>query len=315
MTCLRCQHQDVKKFGVYGKKRIQRYRCRSCGATFSENKPKPLGNHYIEFSKATQVINLLLEGVSVRAASRLTGLHKNTILSLLVLAGQKCQALLNARIHNLRPRYVQLDELWTFVHTKQVHLSEDDPAEWGDAYTWVALDAETKLVISHLVGKRDAESANIFIADYSDRVNGIHQVTTDGFRPYIDAMETYFGADIDFAQLLKVYGKPDNAGPEWYGPGKVIETVPNPVSGNPDEAHISTSHVERSNLNFRMHMRRFTRLVNAFSKKLENLKAAVTLYVAWYNFCRVHMTLRVTPAVEAGLTDHVWSLAELLEAA
>ncbi len=168
------------------------------------------------------------------------------------------------------------------------------------------------MVISHLVGKRDAESANESVRDYSSRVVGLHQVTSDDFKPYIEAVETYFGADIDFAQLIKLYGKPDNAGPDRYGPAKVIETVPTPISGNPDEAHICTSHVERSNLSFRIHLRRFTRLVNAFSKKLSNLKAAVALYVAWYNFCRVHSTLRVTPAMEAGVTHHIWNFEELL---
>lgn len=314
MTCTRCQHQDVKRFGLYGRKRIQRYRCNSCGATFSENRPRPLHNHYVDFDKAVQVISLLVEGVSVRAASRLTGMHKRTILSLLVLAGQKCQALLDARIRNIRPNFVQLDELWTFVHTKQGHLSEDDPAEWGDAYTWVGLDADTKLIISHLVAKRDGPSALDFVTDLSRRVAGRLQITSDAFKPYIGAIEECFGADVDFAQLIKLYGKPDNSGPDWYGPPKVIETVPNPVSGNPDLDHVCTSHVERSNLNFRMHIRRFTRLVNAFSKKLDNLKAAVALYVAWYNFCRVHMTLRVTPAMEAGIADHVWDTKELISA-
>lgn len=266
----------------------------------------------IDFDKAVRIISLLVEGVSIRAASRLTGVHQGTILSLLVLAGQKCQALLDAYVQAIKPKYVQLDELWTFVHTKEKRLKSGDPSEWGDTYTWVALDAETKLVISHLVGKRDAKSANEFVADYSARVRGIHQITSDGFKPYIEAIETYFGADINFAQLVKLYGKPDNAGPDWYGPAKVIETVPTPVTGNPDEAHICTSHVERSNLNFRMHLRRFTRLVNAFSKKLDNLKAAVALYVGWYNFVRVHRTLRVTPAMEAGLTDHIWSVEEIL---
>ncbi len=250
--------------------------------------------------------------MSIRAASRLTGMHKRTILSLLVLAGRKCRSILDSRIRNIHPKFVQMDELWTFLHTKEGHLSEDDPSEWGDAYTWIALDSDTKLIITHLVGKRDAESANAFIADYSSRVAGLHQVTSDGYKPYVAAMETYFGCDINFAQLLKIYGKPENAGPDWYGPAKVVETVPTPVSGNPDLAHICTSHVERSNLNFRMHLRRFTRLVNAFSKKLDNLKAAVALYVAWYNFCRVHMTLRVTPAMEAGIADHIWSVGELV---
>jgi IS1 family transposase len=254
----------------------------------------------------------MVEGMSVRAISRITGVDKKTILSLLQTVGAKCQAILDARVRNIRPRFVQLDELWSYVHTKQNHLSEDDPDEWGDAYTWVALDAETKLVISHLVGKRDAESANSFIADYSSRVVGVHQVTSDAFRPYVNAIETYFGADIHYAQLIKVYGKPDNSGPDWYGPPKVIETVPTPVSGRPDLAHICTSHVERQNLNFRMHLRRFTRLVNGFSKKLDNLRAAVAVFVAWYNVCRVHQTLRVTPAMEAGLTDHIWNIPELL---
>lgn len=240
-------------------------------------------------------------------------MHKRTILSLLVVAGTKCQAVLDARVQNIRPKFVQLDELWTFVHTKEAHLHHDDPAEWGDAYTWVAIDPDTKLIISHLVAKRDGPSALEFVTDFSKRITGRTQVTSDGFKPYIGAMEECFGADVDFAQLIKIYGAPENTGPAWYGPGsKVIETVPTPVSGNPDFAHICTSHVERSNLNFRMHLRRFTRLVNAFSKKLDNLKAAVALYVAWYNLCRVHMTLRVTPAMEAEITDHVWSVPELL---
>jgi len=312
MTCLKCQHTDVRRFGRYGRQRIQRYRCNSCGATFSEGRPKAFGNHYISLDRTSQVISLLLEGVSVRAASRLTGLHKRTILSLLVSAGQRCQSVIDTRVQNIRPRYVQLDELWTFVHTKEKRLMSGDPEEWGDAYTWVALDAETKFVISHLVGKRDARSANDFMADYSSRVAIRHQITSDGFRPYVQAIETYFGADIDFAQLVKLYGTPDNAGPDWCVPGKIVQIVPTPVSGNPNKARICTSHVERSNLSFRMHLRRFTRLVNAFSKKLDNLKAAVMVYVVWYDFCRVRQTLRVTPAMEGRLTDHIWTIGELL---
>jgi hypothetical protein len=241
-------------------------------------------------------------------------MHKKTILSLLVVAGRKCQAALDTRIRNVRPRFVQRDELWTFVHTKEKRLHSGDPAEWGDAYTWVALDADTKLIISHLVAKRDGPSALNFVTDLSLRVAGRLQITSDAFKPYVGAIEECFGADVDFAQLIKLYSKPDNAGPDWYGPPKVIETVPTPVSGNPDLDHVCTSHVERSNLNFRMHLRRFTRLVNAFSKKLDNLKAAVPLYVAWHNLCRIHQTLRVTPGMEAGVSDHIWSVAELLRA-
>jgi hypothetical protein len=174
------------------------------------------------------------------------------------------------------------------------------------------LDAEAKLIISYLVAKRDGPSALEFVTDLSKRVTGRLQVTSDAFRPYIGAMEECFGADLDFAQLIKVYGKPENAGPDWYGPPKVTETVPTPVSGNPDLAHISTSFVEGSNLNVRMHLRHSTRLTNAFSKKLSHLKAAVDICMTWYNFCRVHQPLRVTPAMEAGITDHIWSVAELV---
>ena len=254
----------------------------------------------------------MVEGVSVRAISRLTDIDRNTVLSVLLTVGEKCRIVFNARVRRVRARYVQLDETWSFVHTKEKRLARNDPAEWGDAYTWVALDSQTKLIITYLVGKRDAECANTFVRDLSDRIAGRCQVTSDGFKPYIAAIEEAWGADVDFAQLIKVYGKPDNAGPDWYGPGKVIEAVPAPVSGNPDLRHISTSHVERSNLTVRMHLRRFTRLTNGFSKKLSHLKAAVSLYMAWYNFCRVHQTLRVTPAMEAKIADHIWTLEELL---
>jgi IS1 family transposase len=262
--------------------------------------------------KAERIVSLLVEGMSVRAASRITGTDKNTILSLLLTVGDKCRRVFDAQVRSVKPRYVQLDELWCFVHTKEKRLHEGDPEDWGDSYTWIALDAETKLIISYLVAKRDGPSALEFVTDLSRRVAGRLQVTSDAFRPYIGAMEECFGADVDFAQLIKVFGKPDNAGPDWYGPAKVIEVVPTPVSGNPDLAHISTSHVERSNLTVRMHLRRFTRLTNGFSRKLTHLKAAVDLFMAWYNLVRIHQTLRVTPAMEAGITDHIWTLEELL---
>jgi IS1 family transposase len=255
----------------------------------------------------------MVEGMSIRGISRITNTDQNTIMSLLLTVGEKCRRIFNAKVRGVKSHYVELDELWCFVHTKEKSLHADDPSEWGDAYTWIGLDAESKLIISYLVAKRDGPSALEFVTDLSKRVTGRLQVTSDGFRPYIGAMEECFGADVDFAQLIKVYGKPENAGPDWYGPPKVIETVPTPVSGNPDLAHISTSFVERSNLSVRMHLRRFTRLTNAFSKKLSHLKAAVDLYMTWYNLCRVHQTLRVTPAMEAGLTDHIWTVPELLE--
>lgn len=315
MTCARCQHGRVKRFGTYGRdeRRTQRYRCLSCKATFSETRQGRFGGHYLTLEETARIVALMVEGVSVRAIARLTGIDRSTVLSILLTVGGKCESLLNTRIRRIRPHYVQLDETWAFVHTKEKHLNPDDPTEWGDAYTWVAIDSQTKLVISYLVGKRDAASAHQFVRDFSERLASRCQVTSDGFRSYLTAMEEYFGADVDFAQLVKIYGRPDNTGPDWYGPGaKVIETIPTPISGNPDERFISTSHVERQNLTLRMHLRRFTRLTNGFSKKLSHLKAAVALYMAWYNFCRVHQTLRVTPAMEAGIASHVWEIGELL---
>ena len=312
MTCRRCQHDTVKRFGTYGRRRIQRYRCKSCGATFSPPQPKPLGNHTTNLETAEKIVGLLVEGMSVRAAARFTGVDKNTILDLLLTVGAKCRAVFDAKIRGVRPKHVQLDELWCFVFKKEGRLRHGDSHTWGDAYTWTAIDAETKLMISYLVAKRDGPSALNFVTDLSRRVEGRLQITSDGFRPYIGAIEECFGADVDFAQLIKIYGKPDNAGPDWYGPAHVVETVPTPVSGDPDLDHISTSYVERSNLTVRMHLRRFTRLTNAFSKSLAHLKAAVDLFMAWYNLVRVHQTLRVTPAMEAGITDHIWTIKELL---
>lgn len=312
---IKCPHCGSESFKVHqrnGHECNTIYRCQDCLRCFSGRRFTPYADTKLKPEKIVSVIQHLCEGNSVRSTERLLRVHRGTVLSMLALAGEHAQSVTDEYVRKLRPKYVQFDELWTFVHTKEAHLRRRDPAEWGDAYTWVALDSQTKLIISHLVGKRDAASANEFIADYASRIGGIHQATSDGFKPYIDAIETYFGADINFAQLVKVYGSPKEAAPDWYGPAEVINAIPTPIIGEPDEAHISTSHVERSNLNFRMHLRRFTRLVNAFSKKLDNLKAAVALYVAWYNFCRVHRTLRVTPAMEAGLTDHVWSVEELL---
>jgi transposase-like protein/IS1 family transposase len=311
MTCLKCHHTAVRRFGTYGPRKIQRYRCIRCSATFSDCGPK-VGSHILSVEQIARIVALLVEGMSIRAISRITGTDQNTIMSVLLTVGERCRRLFHAKIRGVRPRYVQLDELWCFVFKKEKRVSYDDPAEWGDTYTWIALDAQNRLIISYLVGKRDAQSAHTFIGDFSRRVAGRMQVTSDGFKPYIAAMEEAFGADVDFAQLIKLYTSPDTTGPSWYGPPKVIETVPTPISGNPDLDHVCTSHVERQNLTVRMHLRRFTRLTNGFSKKLSHLKAAVDLYMAWYNFARPHLTLRVTPAMEAGLTDHIWTIAELI---
>jgi transposase-like protein/IS1 family transposase len=312
MTCLRCKHSEAKRFG-FDRKRIQRYRCTGCNATFSEPRQRPLGRHYISTEKAAQIIELLMEGVSVRSVSRITGTHQGTILSLLLTVGEKSRRLFDSRVRNIRPKFVQADELWTFVHTKEGHLYGDHPQEWGDAYVWMAIDADTKLVLSYLVGKRLAENADEFIRDLRDRTEGHFQITTDGLRWYVLAIEEHFGADVSFAQLVKVYGAPSTEGPEWYSPSHVKAIVPVPVSGNPDPRRICTSHIERANLSVRTHLRRFTRLSLGFSKSLGHLTASVHLYMAYLNFCRVHKTLRVTPAMASGIADHIWTIQELLE--
>jgi IS1 family transposase len=265
-------------------------------------------------SKAVQVVTLLIEGMSVRAVSRITGVHKTTILALLLTVGQKCERVFDRIVRDARPRFVQADELWSFVHTKEAHIGIGDPKEWGDAYTFMALDSETKLILSYHVGKRDGASALAFVRDLSERIDPMWrcQITTDGFKPYINAIEEYFGANVDYAQLLKIYGKAKGEAPDWYAPTMVLDAIPVSVSGNPRIERISTSYVERANLSVRTHLRRFTRLSLGFSKKLENLKATVSLFMAFYNFVRVHQTLRVTPAMQARLTDHIWDIQELL---
>lgn len=316
MTCRKCAHGTAKRFG-FTKARTARYRWRDCRATFTEPKPTPLGSHTTSVDNAVKVFTLMTEGMSVRAISRVTGIHKTTILSLLKTVGKKCARLFDAKMQNIRPRYVQADEAWTFVQKKQKRLKINDPVERGDQYVWIALDSETKAVLSYYVGKRDAVSAYKFIGDLNERIAETHrcQLTTDGLEGYIPAVEEYFGADVDFAQLVKQYAPPRTDGPDWFRPSAhVVAAVQTPIIGNPDYKRISTSHIERANLTVRMHLRRFTQLTNGFSKKLENLKAAVALFMAWYNFCRVHQTLRVTPAMETGLTDHVWTLRELLAA-
>lgn len=312
MTCLRCSHGTAKRFGYYGRRRIQRYRCRSCSATFTLPREKILGSHTLDVGKAIQIVKMLMEGMGVRSVSRLTGVHKATILSLLVTVGRKCQDLLDSKIRGLRPWHVELDETWTFVHTKEKHLRSDDPAEWGDQYVWVALDSTTRLIICHRVGKRDTSNALTFVRDLSERTIGRFQITTDALRAYIPAVYRHFGLDVDMAQLVKTYGRPDSEGPHWYGPPVVLRATPTPVIGHPRLDIASTSYVERSNLSFRTSLRRFTRLCLGFSKKLENLKATVSLYCAWYNLCRCHSTLGMTPAMASHIADHAWSVEELI---
>lgn len=263
---------------------------------------------------AERAIHCLLEGCSIRSTERLTGLNRNTIMRLLVIAGERSARVMDARMRDLRPRYLQVDEIWTFVAKKARNVRRADSSEIGDQWIFVAIDAETKLVPNFIVGKRSIENAREFLWDLYRRVANPVQITTDGLHHYTTAVPDAFGLDADFAQLVKLFGDFGQFdSPEGrYSPPRIAEVISKVRLGNPDPDHISTSFVERQNLTMRMALRRLTRLTNAFSKKLDNLKAAVTLHFAYYNFCRVHSTLRVTPAMEAGLTDHVWSISELL---
>ena len=267
----------------------------------------------LDTKKRAQIVSALVEGNSVRATCRMTGAAKRTVLRLLVDLGAACRRYHDAHVCEVRSRRIQCDEIWAFVFAKDKNLSEEERREFriGSVWTWTAIDADSKLVISYLVGARDAGYAHEFMQDVSSRLAHRVQLTTDGLKAYLMATEDAFGADVDYAMLVKLYGA-EAEGPARYSPAKCLGTVTGTVSGNPDPAHVSTSYVERQNLTMRMGMRRFTRLTNAFSKKVENPEHAVALHFMHYNFCRVHQTLRVTPAMAAGLADHVWELDELV---
>lgn len=263
--------------------------------------------------KQLAVVSALVEGASIRSIERMTGVHRDTIMRLLVRVGGQCATILDERMRGLRCQQVQVDEIWTYCGKKQARLSfeERHTVELGDQYVFVALDADTKLVPHFDVGKRNMGTAYRFMDNLKGRLIGRFQLTTDAFVPYIGAVERAWGSDApDFAQLVKRFSG-INPGFARYAPPKIVDMITTVIWGTPDPARASTSYIERQNLTIRMACRRFTRLTNAFSKKLDNLKAALALHFAWYNFVRIHRTLRITPAMAAGITDHVWSLEEL----
>src|ERR1700722_5126744 len=266
----------------------------------------------LDIATQARVVSCLLEGCSIRATVRMTGAAKNTVAKLLAEIGCACAAYHNRSVRRLKVRRLQCDEIWSFVGAKAKNVSVEKKQEgWGDAWTWIGIDADTKLVVSYLVGGRGAGWAKDFMEDCASRISNRVQITTDGHKGYLEAVENAFGADIDYAMLQKIYGAPaDNE--TRYSPATCIGCDMKVVSGNPDPKHVSTSYVERQNLTLRMQSRRFTRLTNAFSKKIDNHRHSVALHYMHYNFCRVHQTLRTTPAMEAGLTDHVWTLEELI---
>ncbi len=267
----------------------------------------------LNMAKKVQVISALVEGCSVRSTSRMTGVAKGTILRLLAEVGTACAEYQNATLRNIPAKCVQVDEIWSFVGCKQKNVTAERAEREivGDAWTFVAIDAQSKLAISWLVGRRDAGCATEFLQDVSKRLANRVQLTTDGHKMYLTAVLDSFGEGVDYAQLVKIYGN-DPEGQKRYSPAQCLGADKIEIIGSPDPVHISTSFVERQNLTMRMQMRRFTRLTNAFSKKIENHMHAVALFYMWYNFGRIHQTLRVTPAMEAGISQHVWSIQEIV---
>jgi IS1 family transposase len=266
----------------------------------------------LKAEKKVSVIAAMVEGNSIRSTERMTGVHRDTIMRLVVRAGQNCDRLLDERMRRLSCRLIQADEIWTYVGKKEKRVGYgDNPEEVGDQYVFVAMDSETKLVPCFRVGKRNAANAWYFVRDLQERLAHRVQLTTDGFRPYKDAVDDAFGIEVDYAMLVKMYSDSGQADTR-YSPGEIVDVRTIPITGHPNPRLISTSHIERQNLTIRMQLRRFTRLTNAFSKRLGNLKAALSLHFAWYNFCRIHSTLRVTPAMAAGVCEDVWPISALV---
>ena len=262
-----------------------------------------------------KILHLLCEGSSIRAITRLTGASKNTVIKLVVDAGKAASWYQDRVFRNLTCKRLQVDEIWNFVYAKQKNVAKAKaaPANAGDVWTWTSIDADTKIMPSWFVGGRDSDSAIIFMDDLASRLASRVQLTSDGHRSYLEAVEGAFGCDIDYAMLVKIYGNAPEGSAGRYSPAECTGAIKTRIEGNPDPKHVSTSYVERSNLTIRMHTRRFTRLTNAFSKKVENHAHAVALHMMYYNFVRIHRTPRTTPAMAAGVTKRLWEMADVVE--
>lgn len=263
--------------------------------------------------KRAKILSMLCEGSSMRSISRIEDVSINTVSKLLVEAGEACGVIHNEMVRNVHSKRIQCDEIWSYCYAKQANVQKAKcaPIEAGDIWTWTAIDADTKIILSYFVGDRGRDCAHAFMTDLRLRVKGAPQITTDQWKSYIPAVEHAFGRYVDFAQLIKVF-KSTPGGAGRYSPGECCGLRTEIRQGNPDSKHISTSYVERQNLTMRMSMRRFTRLTNAFSKKLDNHLNAIALYFVFYNFCRQHKSLRVSPAMAAGVTDRLWSLEDVI---
>lgn len=280
--------------------------------TYLERSSIKVSMNKLTTADRVRVIKCLVDGCSIRATVRITGIAKNTVTKLVVALGTVCAEYHDEHVRGLKCNRIQCDEIWSFVGKKQKNVPQSHAGQFGvgDVWTWTGIDAETKLVASYMVARRDPSAAHEFMLDLADRITNRVQLTTDGLKAYLRAVDNAFGDDVDYAQLIKIYGQ-DVVGPGRYSPPHVVGTDCHAVIGNPDRKHVSTSFVERQNLTMRMGMRRFTRLTNGFSKKVENHEAAVAIHFMHYNFCRIHQTLRATPAMVAGLCDHDWEIEEL----
>ncbi len=315
MTCHSCS-VDCVKAGRYGRKRVQRYLCKQCGKRYSEPQDKPLGDVRLPDEKVLLILHCLVEGNSVRGTARLCDVEKRTVLNLLKAAGENCERMLEQRIRNVPCDDVQLDEIWTYVKKKEHRKTAEDKGrdDIGDQFVFIAIERNTKLVITWHLGRRNGVNTQDFITKLRCATAAQRfQLSSDAFQAYRTAIEWGLHDRADYAQIIKLYGKLPT-GRESYRPPKIKGTIKADILGHPNPKLVCTSHVERKNGSFRQWCKRFTRLTYSFSKKRENLRAACALHFAYYNFCRVHGSLRVTPAMEAEITDHVWTLGELIAA-
>jgi IS1 family transposase len=269
----------------------------------------------LDHKARSQILRLLCEGNSIRSVTRLTGASKNTVIKLLVDAGNACMAFHDANVRDVKAKRVQVDEIWSFTYAKQknVAAAKSAPDGAGDTWTWTAIDADSKMIFSYFIGGRDGECAMWFVDDLRSRLANRVQLTSDGHKAYLEAVEGAFGGDVDYATLHKVYGSSPESMKGKYSPAECIGTEKRRIEGEPDLKHVSTSYVERSNLTMRMHMRRFTRLTNSFSKKVENHAYAVVLHMMYYNFVKLHSKLRMSPAMAAGVSTKLWEIGDIVE--
>lgn len=311
MTCHNCRIETVK--AGRAKDGSQRHKCQQCGKRYTDARQRLFGaDSRLPEEKSLMILRCLLEGNSVRSTAGLCDVEPNTVLNILVLAGERCERLLGKKLVNVTVKEVQADEIWSFIGKKEKQVRPEDDQNLGDAYTFVAIERHSKLVLNFALGKRNQLTKDSFIEGLRlATAPKEFQITTDGFAPYVSAMENTLADRVDFAQRIKVY-RATREGERRYSPAEVVSTETVIGIGNPDPKRVCASHVERQNLSMKMGIRRFTRLTNAFSKKWENHWAALCVWFAFYNFCRIHKTLRITPAMESKLTDHVWELEEML---